>query len=89
MPISINIAIIRLVERTEDVDETEDKALAHTEEIVKGIHTAEENTKEVKKIEHSDKSARFAINQAVGQQSTLPTNVRKHTRSSVSKLCTQ
>jgi hypothetical protein len=82
MPISTNMAIIGLIERTEDVDEAEDKALARTEEVVKGIHTAEE-------IEHSDRSATFAINRAVGQRSTPPRNVRKHTRSSVSKLRTQ
>jgi hypothetical protein len=66
MPISTNIAIIGLIERTKDVDKAEDKALARTKEIVKGIYTTEENTKKVKKIKYSDrKSAMFAINQAV------------------------
>jgi hypothetical protein len=50
-------------ERTEDVDESEDEALAYTEEIVQGIHIAEEDTKEAKKIEYSDKrSVMFVTN---------------------------
>jgi hypothetical protein len=50
-------------ERTEDVDESEDEALA--EEIVQGIHTTEEDTREAKEIEHSDRrSAMFVTNQA-------------------------
>jgi hypothetical protein len=55
MPISTNIVIIRLIERTEDVNKAENEALAQTEEVVKGIHTAEE-------IKHSDRSVTFAIN---------------------------
>jgi response regulator RpfG family c-di-GMP phosphodiesterase len=54
MLISTNIASIRLIKRTEDANKAEDKA--HTENIVQGIYTAKENTREViKKIKHSDK----------------------------------
>jgi hypothetical protein len=55
-------------ERTEDVDKAEDKALAYTKEIVMGIHTTEdmyteEDTREAKEIEDSDKrSAMFVTN---------------------------
>jgi hypothetical protein len=50
-------------EHTEDVDETEDKALAHTEETVQGTHITEEDTREAKEIEDSDKrSAMFVTN---------------------------
>jgi hypothetical protein len=65
MLISTNIASTRPTERTEDVDESEDKALAYTEEIVQGIHTVEKDTKKAKEIKHSDKkSAMFVTNQA-------------------------
>jgi hypothetical protein len=51
--------------RTEDVDKSEDKALAHTEEIVQGIHTVEKDTREAKEIKYSDRrSATFVTNQA-------------------------
>jgi hypothetical protein len=50
------MAIIRLIERTKNVDKAEDKALTRTKEVVKGIHTTEKD---------SNKSATFAINQAV------------------------
>jgi hypothetical protein len=57
------MAIIKLIKRTEDVNKAEDKALARTKKIVKGIYTAEKDTREVKKIEHSNKrSATLAIN---------------------------
>jgi hypothetical protein len=61
MLISTNIASIRLIERTEDVDGAEDKA--HTEDIVQGIHIAEEDTREIiKEIKYSDRrSATFVI----------------------------
>jgi hypothetical protein len=55
-------------ERTKDVDESEDKALAHTKEIVQRIHTVEkdtreEDTREAKEIKDSDKrSATFVTN---------------------------
>jgi hypothetical protein len=76
-------------ERIEDVDESEDEALAHTEEIVQGIHTAEEDTREAKEIEYSDKrSAMSVTNQAAGQQSTLPRNVREHIKGFANKLYT-
>jgi hypothetical protein len=53
MLISINIASIRLIKRTKDVDGTEDKAYTN---IVQGIYTAKKNTREViKKIKYSDK----------------------------------
>jgi hypothetical protein len=66
------MASTRPTERTEDVDKAEDEASAHTEEIVIGIHTAEdmhteENTREAKEIEDSDKrSAMFMTNKAAG-----------------------
>jgi hypothetical protein len=61
----MNMASTRPTERTEDMDESEDKALAHTEEIVQGIHTAEEDTREAKEIKHFNrKSAMFVTNQA-------------------------
>jgi hypothetical protein len=68
MLISINTASTGPIKRTEDVDKTEDKALAHIKRIVIGIYTVEDiytkkNTKEAKKIEDSDKkSAIFVIN---------------------------
>jgi chromatin remodeling complex protein RSC6 len=63
--ISTNIANTRPTERTEDMNKSEDKALAHTKEIVQGIHTTEKNTREAKKIKHSDKrSTMFVTNQA-------------------------
>jgi hypothetical protein len=90
MLISTNMASTRLTKRTKDVDKSENKALAYTEEIVQGIHITEENIREAKKIEHSDrKSAMFVINQAAGQQSTLPRNASKHTKGFASKLYTQ
>jgi hypothetical protein len=89
MLISTNIASIKLIERTEDADRAEDKA--HTEDIVQGIHTTEENTREaIKKIKHSDRrSATSVISQAAGQQSISPRNARKLIRSSVNKRLTQ
>jgi hypothetical protein len=63
MLISTNIASTRPTERTENVDESEDKALAYTKEIVQRIHTTEKDTREAKKIEHSDRrSAMFMTN---------------------------
>jgi response regulator RpfG family c-di-GMP phosphodiesterase len=61
MLISTNIASIELIKRTEDADKAEDKA--YIEDIVQGIYTTEEDTREViKKIKHSDrKSAIFVI----------------------------
>jgi response regulator RpfG family c-di-GMP phosphodiesterase len=61
MLISTNIASIRLIERTEDADRAEDKA--YTENIVQGIYTTEEDTREViREIKHSNKkSATFVI----------------------------
>jgi hypothetical protein len=95
MLMSINIASTGPTERTEDVDKAKDEALAYTEEIVIGIHTAEdmyteEDTREAKEIEYSDKrSATFVINKAAGQQSTSPRNARKHTKGFANKLYTQ
>jgi hypothetical protein len=67
MLISTNIASIRLIKRTEDTDGAEDKA--HTEDIVQGIHTTEEDTREaIKKIKYFDrKSATFVISWVAGQ----------------------
>jgi hypothetical protein len=49
------------------VDKAKDKALAHTEEIVQGIHIIKEDTRETKKIKHSNRrSAMFITNQAAG-----------------------
>jgi response regulator RpfG family c-di-GMP phosphodiesterase len=88
MLISTNIASIGLIKRTKDADRAEDKA--HTENIVQGIHTAEEDTREViKEIEHSDKrSATSVISQAAGQQSTPPRNAREHIKDFANKLYT-
>jgi hypothetical protein len=66
------MASTRPTEHTEDVDEAEDKASAYTEEIVIGIHTAEDmytekNIREAKEIKDSDKkSATFVTNKAAG-----------------------
>jgi hypothetical protein len=50
-------------EHTEDMDKSEDKPLAHIEEIVQGIYTIEKDTKEAKEIKYSDKrSAMFVTN---------------------------
>jgi hypothetical protein len=59
--ISINIASIRLIKRTEDVNGAENKA--YTENIMQRIYTAEKDTKEViKKIKYfNKKSATFVI----------------------------
>jgi response regulator RpfG family c-di-GMP phosphodiesterase len=66
MLISTNIANIKLIERIKDTDGAENKA--YTENIVQGIHTTEENTREViKKIKHSNrKSVMFVISQVAG-----------------------
>jgi response regulator RpfG family c-di-GMP phosphodiesterase len=54
MLISINIASIRLIKRTKDADGAKDKA--YIENIVQGIHTTEEDTREViKEIKHFNK----------------------------------
>jgi hypothetical protein len=95
MLISTNTASTRPIKRTEDVDEAEDKALAHIEGIVIRIHTVKDiytkkNTKEAKKIKDSDKrSAMSVINQAAGQQSTLSRNAKEHTKGFANKLYTQ
>jgi transcription termination factor NusB len=59
--ISTNIASIRLIKRTKDADGAEDKA--YTKDIVQGIHTVEEDIREViKKIKYFNrKSAMFVI----------------------------
>jgi hypothetical protein len=57
---STNIASIRLIKRTEDADGAKDKA--HTKDIVQGIHTAEEDTREIiKEIKHSDKRSAMSV----------------------------
>jgi hypothetical protein len=43
------------------VDESEDKALIYTEKIVQGIHITEEDTREAKKIEHSDRRSAISV----------------------------
>jgi hypothetical protein len=76
------------------VDEAEDKALAYIKKIVMGIHTVEdihteEDTREAKEIEDSDKrNATFVTNKAAGQQSTPPRNAREHTKGFANKLYT-
>jgi hypothetical protein len=51
MLISINIASIGLIKRTEDADRAKDKV--YTEGIMQGIYTTEENIREViKKIKY-------------------------------------
>jgi hypothetical protein len=66
--ISTNTASIGPIERIKDVDKAEDKALVYIEGIVIGIYTmedmyTEENTREAKEIEDSDKrSAMFMTN---------------------------
>jgi response regulator RpfG family c-di-GMP phosphodiesterase len=59
--ISTNIASIRLIKRTKDADEAEDKV--YTENIVQEIYIAKEDTREViKEIKHSDRrSVMFVI----------------------------
>jgi hypothetical protein len=90
MLISTNMASTGPTEHTEDVDEAEDEALAYTEEIVQGTHTAEEDTREAKEIEHSNRrSATSVTNQAAGQQSTPPRNAREHTKGFANKLYIQ
>jgi hypothetical protein len=61
MLISTNIASIRLIKRTEDADGAENKA--YTEDIVQGIYTVKEDTREViKKIKHFNRrSVTFVI----------------------------
>jgi hypothetical protein len=63
---STNIASIGLIERTKDADGAEDKA--YTEDIVQGIHTTEEDTREaIKEIKYSNRrSAMFVISWAAG-----------------------
>ena len=62
MLISISIINIRLIKYTKDMDKAEDKALAHIEEIIEGIYIIEEDTREVKEIKDSNRSAMFVIN---------------------------
>jgi hypothetical protein len=64
---STNTASTEPTERTEDVNKAEDKALAHTEETVQRTHTIEKDTREAKKIEHSNRrSATSMTNKAAG-----------------------
>jgi hypothetical protein len=61
----MNITSTRPTEHTKDMDKSEDKALAYTEEIVQVIHTVEEDIRKAKKIKHFDRrSAMFMTNQA-------------------------
>jgi hypothetical protein len=64
MLISTNIASIKLIKRTKNADEAEDKA--YTEDIMQGIHIIKKNIREViKEIKHFNrKSAMFVISQA-------------------------
>ena len=62
MLISISIINIRLIKYIEDVDKVEDKALVYIEEIIEGIYIIEEDTREVKEIKDSNRSAMFIIN---------------------------
>jgi hypothetical protein len=95
MPMSTSTASTGPTEHTEDMDEAEDEALAHIEEIVIGIHTVkdmhtEEDTREAKEIEDSDKkNATSVTNKAAGRQSTPLRNAREHTKGFANKLHTQ
>jgi len=60
--ISISIINIRLIKYIEDIDKVEDKALVYIEEIIEGIYIIEEDTREVKEIKDSNRSAMFVIN---------------------------
>ena len=62
MLISISIINIRLIKYIEDIDKVEDKALVYIEEIIEGIYIIEEDTREVKEIKDSNRSAMFVIN---------------------------
>ena len=68
----MSIIRIGLIKCIKDEDELEDKALAYTEDIIKGIYTVEEiytkeDTKEVKGVKASNRrNVMFIINQAVG-----------------------
>jgi hypothetical protein len=55
MLMSTNIASTGPTERTEDVNELKDKALAYIKKIVQRIHIIEKNTRKAKKIEHSNR----------------------------------
>jgi hypothetical protein len=76
------------------MDKAKNKASAHIKEIVIRIHTVkniytEENTKEAKEIEDSNKrNATFMTNKAANQQSTPPRNAREHTKGFANKLYT-
>jgi hypothetical protein len=60
MLISTNITSIRLIKRTKDTDGAKDKA--HTENIVQGIHTTEENTREIiKKIKYFNRKSTMSV----------------------------
>jgi hypothetical protein len=61
---STNIANIKLIKRTKDANGAKDKA--YTKDIIQGIYTAEEDTREViKEIKHFNRrSATFVISQA-------------------------
>jgi hypothetical protein len=60
MLISTNIASIGLIERTKDADRAENKA--YTEDIVQGIHTTEEDTKEViKEIKYFNRKSTMSV----------------------------
>ena len=59
----MSIINIRLFKYIEDVDNIEDKVLVYIEEIIEGIYTIEEDTREVKEIKDSNRrSAIFIIN---------------------------
>ena len=62
MLISISIINIRLIKYIENIDKVEDKALVYIEEIIEGIYIIEEDTREVKEIKDSNRSAMFVIN---------------------------
>ena len=60
--ISISIINIRLIKYIEDIDKVENKALVYIEEIIERIYIIEEDTREVKEIKDSNRSAIFVIN---------------------------
>ena len=62
MLISISIINIRLIKYIKNIDKAEDKALIYIEKIIEGIYIIEEDTREVKEIKDSNRSAIFIIN---------------------------
>ena len=58
----LSIINIRLIKYIEDIDKVKDKALVYIEEFIEGTYIIEEDTREVKEIKDSNRSAIFVIN---------------------------